>query len=353
MLRRRGAHEYLNDAAFIHQRTERGSGPVRLLARGARNGTKPSSIVRARIHAAGRMHEPSRVVECACDAPNGLFATKLFSNREPLNSRDLGQPAGSSQFAATRVRMSPDSCQCTRSTVKPNPAQPLVRTLTTVAGIAVVAILGGSTSALAQSDCEVGQLDRRGPSERRLAIKVGDEWQFFPQNLQGPAHILEADSLQPVLCMAWEAPSHLGLSRQVVYASTQYADQQPLSLFRRGFGPGGGRPVRGSVNDLADDFKAYHRQRSSIQGVLREDLDVWHERAASYDLVSGAVTSSRHIPYGAERLLTLLPLRSRKSWVRLTSHAPPGEQMLRVAIAYSGDRELGPHAYQYLFEIGN
>ena len=249
--------------------------------------------------------------------------------------------------------MFPESYECARSAVNPHPREPLVRTLSSVARIAVVAILVGSTSALAQSDCDVGQLDRGGPSDRRLAVKVGDEWQFFSQNPQGPTHILEADSLQPILCMAWEAPSHLRPSTQIVYTSTQYTDQQPLSLFRNGITWGEGRPVRGFVHDLADEFKAYHRQRSSIEGVLQEDLNVWHERAASYDLVSGAVSSSRHVPYGAERLLTLLPLRPWKSWVRLTSQAPPGEQTLRIAIAYSGDREHGPHAYQYLFEIGN
>ena len=250
--------------------------------------------------------------------------------------------------------MFPKSSPCMRSTLDRYPAQPLAKTLVAIGRIALVALLGGSTSALAQSDCDVGQLDRKGPSERRLAIKVGGEWQFFPQNPRGPAHILDTNSLQPILCIAWEAPSHIGWSRQVVYASTQYTNQQPLSLFRRrGVGTGKDGPVRGSVNDLANDFKAYHRQRSSIQGVLHEDLDVWHERAASYNLVSGAVTSSRHLPYGAERLLTLLPLRPWKSWIRLTSHAPPGQQMLRIAIAYSGDRELGPHAYQYLFEKGS
>ena len=88
-----------------------------------------------------------------------------------------------------------------------------------------------------------------------------------------------------------------------------------------------------------------------MSSALQEDLNSWHERVASYDLVSDAVVVFGSLPYGSERLLTLLPLRPRKSWVRLIGQAPPGMRMLHVAVAYSGDREAGPHAYQYSFEI--
>ena len=158
--------------------------------------------------------------------------------------------------------------------------------------------------------------------------------------------------------MAWEAPPHTGLSRQFVYASTRYTTDQPLSLYRSGGFPvltaddwGDGR-ARGQADALAGDFKSYHRERSAIQGTLLDDLNNWHDSNTSYGLVSGAVGSANSLPNGAERLLTLLPLRPFRSWVRLSSRVPAAGETLRVTIAYSGDvDELGSHAYEYVFEI--
>ena len=145
--------------------------------------------------------------------------------------------------------------------------------------------------------------------------------------------------------MAWEAPPALG--RQVVYVSTRFTEQQELSLFRRGFLLGRTDDTVGDLDEFADDFRAYHG-RPKRPSKLEDYLDSWHERLTSYDLVTDAVSTPRiNLPYGSERLLTLLPLRPWKSWVRIVGEVLDG-RTLRVAVAYSG---TGTRTYEYTFEL--
>ena len=245
-------------------------------------------------------------------------------------------------------------CLRTRSSVKPHLSK-----LGLVLWVAVVAALASSEPVRAQSSCSTSGLSRDGVAQRRLAVEIGSEWEFFAPNQEGPAHVLPVDSQSGLLCMAWEAPRHIGLSRQFVYVSTRYSTNQPLSLFRSGGLPlltaldWGDARVRGQVDEVAGGvFRSYHEDRSSTGGPLPEDLNRWHDGNATYSLVSGALGSSTRLPNGAERLLTLLPLRPFKSWVRLSSQVPSEGSTLRVSVAYSVDAEdVGPHAYEYIFEI--
>jgi len=245
----------------------------------------------------------------------------------------------------------------TRSSVKPH-----LPKLGLAAWIVAIAVIAAPAPAWAQAACSTSGLNRDGDSQRRLAVQVDGEWEFFSRNADGPAHLLPVDRQSAALCMAWEAPARPGLlavlSRQFVYVSTRYTTNQPLSLFRSGGFPlltaldwGDGRG-RGQADAVADDFRSYHEDRSSIQGALARDLNRWHDGNATYSLVSGALTSSVRLPNGAERLLTLLSRRPRKSWVRIVSQVPAVGDTLRVAVAYSEDaNDLGPHAYEFIFEI--
>ena len=214
------------------------------------------------------------------------------------------------------------------------------------------AFVTSSVPALAQSDCDVGPLSRDGRTQHRLAIRVDGEWKKFSQNSNGPAHVLDSERLAPSLCLAWEAPRYRALGRQVVYASTRFTEQEHMSLYRRGFALGEDREVLGGHPDsdldrLIAAFRAYH---SGSDSDLQELLDDWHQRAASFDLVQGAVLVSADLPYGSERLITLLPWRLRKSWVPIEATRLEGGT-LRVAVAYSVHGGAVPPTYVYTFAI--
>ena len=241
--------------------------------------------------------------------------------------------------------------QVDRSVVKRNQGRLLARG----ASCALLAFLVGSVPVLAQSsDCDPSQLSRPGDSTRQLAVRIGGEWKLFPRNTQAAPHVLDlglGGDRSPILCMAWEAPR--SLSSQVVYVSTRFTDQKHLSLFRSGIvseDQSRARPLAG----LIDDFQAYHGdgdRHLPAAPELEEDLESWHRRSTSYNLVSDAVVVDHNLPFGSERLLTLLPLRVRKSWVRITGQIPLEAETLDVVVAYSGDRSAGAHAYRYWFEI--
>ena len=236
-----------------------------------------------------------------------------------------------------------ESCQRNRSVVKLG---------LRAAIFALLALTTGAAPALAQSDCDTGELSREGDSEHRLAIKTDNGWRLFQENGTGSAHPLEVGDPQSSLCMAWEAPRALG--RQVVYVSTRFTDQQDMSLSRRGFLLGVDGPRLGSLDQLACGFRAYHQlvptdtSQEPCPGFPQEYLDGWHERRASYNVVVNAVGKG-NLPYGSERLLTLLPLRPWKSWARIEGRVLKGNT-LRVAVTYSGDGSEPP-TYEYIFEL--
>ena len=233
------------------------------------------------------------------------------------------------------------------------------------AGIFALFVLAVSpVPALAQFDCDTGELSREGDSKHRLAIKTDKGWKRFSPNR---THPLEVGDPQSELCMAWEAPP--ALRRQVVYVSTRFSEQEHMSLSRRGFLLGEDGSNLGRLDTLADGFKAYHQRvlGGTTQGTaqdnpeptggrrrtqpLQEHLDRWHDRRTSYDVVANAVAVPRYdLPYGSERLLTLLPLRPWKSWARIRARVLEGNK-LRVAVAYSGDSSSDPTTYEYIFEL--
>ena len=104
-------------------------------------------------------------------------------------------------------------------------------TMYLVAGI--LAFVAVPALSPAQSSCDVDQLSREETGQYRLAILVDQNWQFFDSNDKDTEHILHLQGdLNQQLCIAWEAPPYKGNKRQIVYASTQYRDDQPLWLFR-------------------------------------------------------------------------------------------------------------------------
>lgn len=233
--------------------------------------------------------------------------------------------------------------------------------------LAVLAGMTTTTPALAQSDCAVHQLPRETGGQGRLAVRIDAGWQFFPPNDGGPAHVLQISGLED-LCLAWEAPPYERTSRQIVYASTQYRDDQPLWLFRnsavaevpvvrRLFGDWSRTPDA-SGTDPDDAFREFHGSLPADPSIAPwNDLADWHDTSAwrtnrsSYELASGATADLLLLPYGTERLLVLAAQRPLTSWVAFTTYAPSGQEQLRVAVSYSGDLDSrGPRVYRYRFE---
>ena len=232
--------------------------------------------------------------------------------------------------------------------------------------VAVLAALVVPRPALAQSDCNVDQLPRDANAQSRLAVRISDGWQFFAPNDGAPPHVLQTGGTQD-LCLAWEAPPYQRSSRQIVYASTQYRDDQPLWLFRNGaaaeipfvgqlFGDWSRTPDA-SGTDPDDAFRKFHH--TSVDGNVApwnsladwHDTSAWFANRSSYDLVSGAVADLTLLPYGTERLLVLAAQRPLTSWVPFTTYPPSGRDELRVAVSFSGDLDnRGPRVYQYVFE---
>ena len=231
-----------------------------------------------------------------------------------------------------------------------------------------VAVLSAlATPALAQSDCDVDQLPRETAGQSRLAVRINGGWQFFAPNDGAPAHVFQTSALQ-TLCLAWEAPPYQRSNRQIVYASTQFRDDQPVWLFRNSaaaqipfvgqlFGDWSRTPDASGVDpDVA--FREFHRSLPVDPDVAPwNNLADWHDTSAwvanrrSYELVSSAVAVLTLLPYGTERLLVLAAQRSLTSWVPFTTYAPSAQEQLRIAVSYSGDLDsLGPRVYRYLFE---
>ena len=218
------------------------------------------------------------------------------------------------------------------------------------------------------TDFVKSQLDRESLGSRRLAVRAGDTWQYL-----GPeeALVLETVGVND-LCMAWEAPPYRKLTRQIVYASTRYTDNQPIHLFRRGQAP------FEVLRKLFGDWEHFlSEQGSSIErefmefhrGETPEDLEKWrllkdwHDTSAwvankrSRELVKGTLALTKGtlpegeapLPYGTERLLVLAAWRPLASWIPIET-APPAEGgKLHVAISYSGDTET--RLYRYTLSV--
>ena len=221
---------------------------------------------------------------------------------------------------------------------------------------------------LAQSDCHVDELSRDDDGgQRRLAVRGDTGWQFFRPSADALTHAIEVGGLQE-LCVAWEAPPYQRRSRQIVYVSTQYLDDnQPIWLFRNNQAAGVpfiGR-LLGDWNNRADAsgtdpnqaFKEFHHLSGDPDAARWKNLIDWHNTSgwlpnqASYELVRVAIDLAG-LPYGTERLLMVRGRRPFASWIPFTTHAPSKQDELRVAVSYSGDLEgSGPRVYQYVFEV--
>ena len=244
-----------------------------------------------------------------------------------------------------------------------------VERFTTIISLAATALTALSVPAMAfaQPACNADGLPREDVGQGRLAVSVDGEWRLFAEYEEGPPPVLEIGGLQDV-CIAWEAPPYHGASRQIVYASTRYRDEQPLWLFRNN--AGAGIPFVGNLlgdwnrtpdaSGISPDsaFKEFHRRRpddpfdapwNNLAGW--HDTSAWFSNVGSYDLVVGAANDLSALPYGSERLMRLAARRPLTSWVPFTTRAPSGQNELRVAVSYTGDLDsLGPYVYQYVFQ---
>lgn len=234
-----------------------------------------------------------------------------------------------------------------------------------------------SVAALIAAICSSGVLwaqncgdlpSRDKVSQHRIVVKLSGEWEFFAPNPTEPAHVISGAGAQN-LCLAWEAPPYPHNQKQIVYASTQYREDQPIWLWRNSafqipiistlLGDWNRTPDS-SGRDPVELFTTFHRSLpSDVDEAPWRDLTAWHDTSAwlpnqrSYDVVSAALGDAPgSLPYGTERLLALAAARPLSSWIPFTTHTPTPNGRLRVAVAFSGDLdERGPRVYRYTFEV--
>ena len=205
-------------------------------------------------------------------------------------------------------------------------------------------------------------------SQHRLTVELSGSWEFFAPNPGGPAHLISVAEAQ-TLCLAWEAPPYPRNQKQIVYASTQYREDQPIWLWRNGafqipiidalMGDWNRTPDF-SGHDPVETFTTFHRSLpGNVDVAPWKVLADWHDTSAwlpnqsSYAVVSAALrVAADSLPYGTERLLTLKAGRPLSSWVPFTTYTPTPQDQLLVAVTFSGDLDSqGPRVYRYTFEI--
>lgn len=154
----------------------------------------------------------------------------------------------------------------------------------------------------------------------------------------------------------WLVPKCFGCPPQVVFARTAYRDDQPLALYRnRGlsdfFRTDAWKriPLRTLT---AKNYIAYHLEdRAELPEDARADIEDWEDcpffplarspRAYVTDLLRQLRQIGTGPLPGTERLISLRPLRSRPSWVRIVSEPPPrASGKLTFVLAYSENQTL-------------
>ena len=202
--------------------------------------------------------------------------------------------------------------------------------------------------ALAQPDCGVDQLPREAAGQNRLAVRIDGDWQYFALHNGAPAHVLEIGGLRN-LCMAWEAPPYPRNNRQIVCASTQYRDDQPLWLFHssavagfpfvgRLFGDWSRTPDAAGA-DPDDAFREFHRSRPVDPDVAPwNNLANWHDTSEwlanrpSYELVVGAFRRPDPSALRCGAAAGAGSAAATHVVVPFTTYAPFGQNELRVAV---------------------
>ena len=225
------------------------------------------------------------------------------------------------------------------------------------------------------SVCRVAnELPRKETSLRRLAVWQGKKWQFvYPDpDSDTPSTLSDIASTDRKLCLAWEAPKHLGSKRQIVYVSTRYRHKQTLSLARnRVIFPDTSESDAwkttytvseqdGLLLDCSTSrecFRNYHKGEGHLPQLPWGKLVLWHDtlwsvsnwwNQTSQELVRAAVADANDIPQGAERLISLRGKRPCASWVNFDSFPPQRGSKLAVKILFS---EEVPHIYKYSIQI--
>ena len=173
------------------------------------------------------------------------------------------------------------------------------------------------------------------------------------------------------MCLAWGAPPYHRSPAQVVYAATNYRNDQPLWLFRNAaINLPVIRSLLGNWSRLADasghppvkTFVEFHggSPPNNLGDSQWKDLVRWHDTSLwlankkTYDLVSGlvALEGTPGLKLGTERLLLLRGNRPKLSWVPLITEPPRKGEKLWVTLAFSGDLdERGPKSYSYIFVV--
>ena len=237
-----------------------------------------------------------------------------------------------------------------------------------VLSIATAFAFISSSGVLWAQNC--GDLPPRGEvSQLRLAVKLSGSWKLFEPNTTNPTNVISTNQEIRKLCLAWEAPPYPHIHKQIVYASTQYREDQPVWLWRNNafqipfYGALLGnwnRTPDSSKQQPVEAFKEFHSNLPQETGMVPwRDMADWHDTSAwlpnqsSFDLVSTTLNEVKgSLPLGTERLISLKALRPFSSWVQFTTYMPERGGQLHVAVAFSGDMDdQGPMVYRYKFKI--
>ena len=237
-------------------------------------------------------------------------------------------------------------------------------------GLATCLIFAASPPAFADctsmnEQCDADLLTRVDDYDYQLAVCQGNKWHVCKYNSAESHHDLIARSNKIYFYWAVPASDH----HEIVYASTSYTHEQPLSIARNATYKGSrlfrvlapfrevDKPLLGDQESVRQRFRGYHERRGddSTRDEIFNSLSEWHQtefvgQLKSYNLVGSSLTQTESSQplLAAERLIRLEKERGKTSWVEFNSFVEHG-RVLRIILAYSGSTP--PRTWPFNFKV--
>lgn len=214
--------------------------------------------------------------------------------------------------------------------------------------------------------CEQDELQREDKYEFQLAVCQEGGWHICEHNRTSTPYYLTVPSDDEV-DFFWAVPA--SGQHELIYVSTSYRDQQPLSIARSATYE---TPALFSILAPFREIRKVFRDREEIRRLFLEyhdDLEddhpedhpvfsllaAWHDTEIwgplkSYALVCTSLAVRRDpSDVGAERLIRLAEGRPKMSWAGFDSLFKEGRD-LRITLAYSGYSKE-PRIWRFMFKV--
>ena len=240
---------------------------------------------------------------------------------------------------------------------------------------ATVIILTLFQSNAALGECEeTDSLEREAGLEHRIAVQQGEKWLICKSSKK--TYEISAQGMQK-LTLYWAIPACKECDeKQVVYVSSLYKPNQPLSIYRNAIVEGPAlfqafrlfQEVKGGFRKSAHpDFLKFHQAeecqspsehcRAELNRELWEKLKLWHltniwgviqetEQSRTYQLVSATLADEEGRAGLAKRLIHAEARRPFTSWIPFESRVEKGEE-LKIVAAYSKENPANAWVYQF------